>query len=134
MNEKRHNQRKDVKRYPVTQDFGFSLSITSFNNLVHTDHLTRVVDYNFIGIGIESDHPINPGIVWFRENIYGKKCGILMWCRQTGSQYRCGIQFLSLTPAEEEYFRYLTERTSPGAQIRDPDQIITRLNDCFIKR
>ncbi len=133
MNEKRHNQRKDVKWYPVTEEFGFSLSIISFHNLVQSVHLTSVVDRSFIGIGIESDHPIDPGIVWFRESVYGEKCGMLMWCRQTGSRYRCGIQFLSLTPAEEEYFLYLIERTKPGAQIHDPDQVIARLNDCFIK-
>ncbi len=134
MNEKRHNQRKDGKSHPVTAEFGFSLIITSFHNLVQTDHLIRIVDRSFIGIGIESDHPIDPGIVWFRESIYGQKCGMLMWCCQTGSRYRCGIRFLSLTLAEEEYFRYLIERTKSGAHIHDPDQIIERLNDCFIKR
>ncbi len=134
MNEKIHNQRKDMESYPAAEEFRSSLVITSFHNLVQTDHLTRIVDRSFIGIGIESDHPIKPGIVWFRKSVYGQRCGILMWCHETGSQYRCGIQFLSLTPAEEEHLRYLIERTESGAQIHDPDGIIARLNDCLSKR
>jgi hypothetical protein len=133
MNEKRHNQRKDVKWQPVTREFEFSLGITSFHNLVRTDHHARIVDRSLIGIGIESDHPINPGIVLFRECVYGQKCGVLMWCHQTGNRYICGIQFLSLTLAEEEFFRYQIERVKPGAQIQDPDRIIAQLNDCFFK-
>jgi hypothetical protein len=134
MNEKRHNQRKDVKWQPITRKLDFSLGITSFHNLVRTDHHARIVDCSLIGIGIESDHPINPGIVLFRESVYGQKCGVLMWCHQTDNRYLCGIQFLSLTLTEEEFFRYQIERYKSGAQIQDHDRIIARLNDCFLKR
>lgn len=133
MNEKRHNQRKAVKWQPVTRELDFSLGITSFYNLVRTDHHVRIVDRGLIGIGIESDHPINPGIVLFRESVYGQKCGVLMWCHQKDNRYACGIQFLSLTLAEEEFFRYQIERAKLGAQIQDPDRIIAQLNDCFLK-
>ncbi len=122
-----------MKWQPVTKELDFSLGVISFHNLVRTDHLTRIVDRSFIGLGVESDHPINPGIVWFRESVYGQKCGILMWCHQIGSRYRCGIEFLSLTLAEEEYFRCQIERAKPGAQIQDPDRVIARLNDCFLR-
>jgi hypothetical protein len=133
MNEKRRNQRKNVKWQPATSELNCSLGIISFHDLVRTDHLTRIVDRSLIGIGIETDHPIHPGIVWFRESVYGQKCGVLMWCRQTGSRYRCGIRFVSLTRAEEEYFRYQVEQAKPCAQIQDPDRIIARLNDCMLK-
>ncbi len=133
MHEKRHNPRKDAKWQPVTSGLNCSLGIVSFHGLVRTDHLVRIVDRSIVGIGIETDHPINPGIVMFRESVYGQKCGVLMWCHQTGRRYRCGIQFLSLTLAEEEYFRYLIERAKPGAQIEDPDRIIAQLNGCFLK-
>ncbi len=132
MIEKRHTQRKDVKWQPVnTGELDFSLGITSFHNLVRSDHHVRIVDRSLTGIGIESDDPINPGIVLFRESVHGQKCGILIWCHQTENRYLCGIQFLSLTLAEEEFFRYQFERVKPGAQIQDPDRIIAQLNDCF---
>lgn len=133
MNEKRHNQRKDVQWQPVTRGLDFSLDITSFHNLVRTDHHAILLDRSINGIGIESDHPINPGIVLFRESVYGQKCGVLIWCHQAGNGYLCGIQFLSLTLAEEEFFRYQIERAKPGDQIQDPDRIIAQLNGCFFK-
>jgi hypothetical protein len=100
---------------------------------MRTDHFTRIVDRSMVGIGIETDHPIHPGIVWLKESVYGQKCGVLMWCHQTGSQYRCGIRFVSLTPVEEEYFRCQIEQAQPCAQIQDPDGIIERLNACILK-
>ena len=133
MNEKRHNQRKEVKWQPVTRELDFFLDITLFHNLVRTDHHARIVDRSLTGIGIESDHLVNPGIVWFRESVYAQKCGVLMWCHLTGSRYLCGIKFLSLTLAEEEFFRYQIERANPSAQIQDPDRIIAQLNECFLK-
>jgi hypothetical protein len=133
MNEKRHTQRKGVKWQPITRELDFSLGITSFHNLVRTDYHVRIVDRSLTGIGIESDHPINPGIVLFRESVYGQKCGVLTWCHQTDNRYLCGIQFLSLTLAEEKFFRYQIEQAKPGVQIQDPDRIIAQLNDCFFK-
>ncbi len=133
MNEKRRNERKEVKWQPITDDHNCSLVITSFHNLVLMDHLTRIVDRSIIGIGIETDHPIDPGIVWFRKSVYGQKCGVLMWCHQTGSLYRCGIRFVSLTGAEELFFRYQLEQAKPCEHIQDPDRIIARLNNCILK-
>jgi hypothetical protein len=133
MSEKRHNQRKDVKWQPVTNELDCSLGIISFHNLVRADHITRIVDRSIVGIGVETDHPIQPGIVWFRESVYGQKCGVLMWCHQAGSRYRCGIRFISLTPVEEEYFRRQIQQAQTCAQIQDPDGIIERLNNCILK-
>jgi hypothetical protein len=133
MSEKRRNQRKDVKWQPATSELDLSLILTSFHNLVRADHAARIIDRSIIGIGIETDHPIPPGIVLFRESIYGSKCGVLMWCHQTGILYRCGIRFVSLTQAEEEFFRYHVEQAKPSEKIRDPDRIIVRLSECMLK-
>ena len=128
MDEKRRNQRKELIWHPVSSDLNCSLGIISFNNLVRTDYLTKIVNRSIIGIGIETDHPIQPGVVWFKEHVYGQKCGVLMWCNQCGSRYRCGIRFVSLTRVEEEYLRYQIEQVKPSEPVRDPDRIITRLN------
>jgi len=133
MNEKRRTQRKAVIWHPVSSDLNCSLEVISFNNLVRTDYLARIINRSIIGIGIETDHPIQPGVVCFKELIYGQSCGVLMWCNQIGSQYRCGIRFVSLTRVEEEYLRYQIEQVKPSKQVRDPDRIITRLNGCIPK-
>jgi hypothetical protein len=133
MNEQRRNQRKDVQWQPITSELNSVLSIISFHNLVRTDHLARIIDRSIIGIGIETDHPITPGVVWFKESVYGSQCGILMWCHQTGTLYRCGIRFVSLTRSEEEFLRYQVQQTEHCAHILDPDRIIARLNDCMLK-
>lgn len=133
MNEKRRNQRKEVKWQPVSSERDGSLSVISFHNLVRTDYLYRIADRSVIGIGIETFEPVRPGIVWFGEPVYGQKCGVLLWCHETGDRYRCGIRFVSLTRTEEDYFRYQIEQVKPYAQFQDPDRIIELLNDCMLK-
>jgi hypothetical protein len=128
MYEKRRNQRKEVIWHPVSSDLNCYLGIISFNNLVRTDYLIRIVNRSIIGIGIESVHPIQPGVIWFKEHVNGQKCGVVMWCNQNGSRYRCGIRFVSLTHVEEEYLQYQIAQVKPFEPVRDPDRIITRLN------
>ncbi len=131
MDEKRRTQRKKVVGHPVSSDLNPSLGVISFNNLVRTDYLAKIVNRSIIGIGIETDHPIQQGVVCFKECVYGQTCGIVMWCNQIGSLYRCGIRFVSLTRAEKEYLRYQIEQVKPSKPVRDPDRIITRLNGCI---
>jgi hypothetical protein len=131
MDEKRRNQRKELIWHPVSSDLNCSLGVISFNNLVRTDYLTKIVNRSIIGIGIETDHLIQPGVIWFKEHVYGQKCGILMWCNQFGSRYRCGIRFVSLTRVEEEYLRYQIEQVNPSKPVQDPDRIIAKLNGCI---
>jgi hypothetical protein len=133
MDEKRRNQRKEVIWHLVSSDLNCSLGVISFNNLVRTDYLAKIVNRSIIGIGIETDHPIQPGVVWFKECVHGQKCGVLMWCAQIGSRYRCGIRFVSLTRVEEEYLRNQIDQVQPSKPVQDPDWIITRLNGCIPK-
>lgn len=133
MDEKRRNQRKEVIWHPVSSDLNCSLRGISFNNLARTDYLAKIVNRSILGIGIETDHPIQPGVVWFKELVHGQKCGVLLWCNQIGSQYRSGIRFVSLTRVEEEYLRYQFEQVQHSKPVQDPDWIITRLNGCIPK-
>ncbi len=128
MDEKRRNQRKEVIWHPVSSDLNCYLGIISFNDLVRRDYLTRIVNRSIIGMGIEVGHPIQPGVVWFKERVNGQTCGVLMWCNQIGSRHRCGVRFVSLTRIEEEYLRCQIEQVKPFAPVQDPDRIITRLN------
>jgi PilZ domain-containing protein len=131
MDEKRRHQRKEVIWHLVSGDRTYSLGVISFNNLVRTDYLAKIVNRSIIGICIETDQPIQLGIVWFKERVHEQKCGVVMWCNQIGSRYRCGIQFVSLTGVEEEYLQHQIEQVKPSKPVRDPDRIITRLNECI---
>ncbi len=131
MDEKRRTQRKEVTWQPFLSDLNGSVEVISFNNLVRTDYLAKILNRSIIGLGIETDLPIQPGVVCFKEFVYGQTCGVLLWRKQIGSRYRCGIRFLSLTRIEEEYLRYQIKQVEPSKQVRDPDRILTRLNGCL---
>ncbi len=133
MNERRDNQRQEVKQHPVTKPRDCSLGVISFHNLEWTDYFAKILDYSVIGIGVESDRPIQPGLIWFKECIYGQKCGVLVWCKQIGDRYRAGIKFGSLSRAEEEYLRQQVEQVEPHKPVHDPERIIAKLIDSMKK-
>ena len=116
-----------VKRRPISLVRECSVGGISMHNLEWSDHLVKIVNYSVIGIGIESDRPIDPGVIWFKENLYGQKCGFLMWCKKGGTSYRAGIQFIFLTREEEEYIRRQSEQMQHFKRIQDPDRIIATL-------
>ncbi len=116
-----------VKRTPVTRNRECSLGVISSSNLEWTNHRVKLVDHSVIGVGIESEQPIKPGIIWFKECIYGQKCGSLVWCRKIGSQYRAGIQFISFTREQEEHIRKQIERLQCNEPLQDPEGIISTL-------
>ncbi len=131
MDEKSDDQRKRLRRHSVTVQRDCSLGVITFENLEWTHLQARIVDLSATGLGIESDQPIKPGIIWFRESISGQKCGILVWCKQNEYQYRAGIQFISLNPSEEKYFRKQLEQSQPHQPFHDPEQIVATLIDFY---
>jgi len=74
----------------------FVLDVVKFKQLDRADHHGRIVDISRSGIGIESNTPMEPGLVWFKDRIWGQYSGVLLWSKQVGSQYRSGIRFASL--------------------------------------
>jgi len=125
--EKRNNQGEGVKRRPLTIERTCSLGVISVNTLEWSDHIVKIVDYSVIGVGIESDRPIEPGIIWFKKNLYGQKCGTLVWCKKDGACYRGGIKFISLSREQEEYLRQQVDQMEHVKRIEDPERIIAML-------
>ena len=105
------------------------LGVISSETLTWTEHNVKIVDYSIIGIGVRTDRPIEPGIVWFKEHVYGQKCGFLVWCKKMGDHYRGGIQFVSLNRADEEYLHRQLSRMKPREPFQDPDQLLARMVD-----
>ena len=127
MVERRDTQRQGVKRNPLTMERDCSLGVISFHDLTWEDHIVKVVDQSVIGLGVESDLPIEPGIIWFKENVYGQKCGVLMWCKKNGDRYRAGIQFISFTREQEMYLRQQVEQLQPCEPLKDPEGVLATL-------
>jgi hypothetical protein len=124
----KNNEGEGVKRRSVSIERSCSLGVISVNTLEWSDHIVKIVDYSVIGIGIESDRPIEPGIIWFKKNLYGQKCGALVWCNKNGVRYRAGIKFISLTREQEAYLRRQVEQMRHIKRLQDPEQIIAMLS------
>jgi hypothetical protein len=131
MVEKRRTKRKEATLPPSLSRNSDSIDVISFHNLVRTDYHAKIINRSITGFCIETDQPIQPGVVCFKNNAYGQSCGVLLWSKQIGSRYRCGIRFISLTRIEEEYLRYQIEQVQPSKTIRDPDKILAKLNGCI---
>jgi len=127
------DQRKRLRRNPLTVQRDCSLGVITFEHFARTDHRARVVDLSATGIGIESDRPIEPGIIWFKDSIYGQKCGVLVWCQNNGFRYRAGIQFVSLNQTEEECLRQQIEGSQECKPPLDPQRVVATLIDSIRK-
>ncbi len=127
MTERRAIRGQGVKRTLVTRNRDCSLGVISCRNLEWTDHRVKIVDLSVIGVGIESDRPLKPGIIWFKECLYGQKCGSLVWCKKIGSRYRAGIQFVSFSREQEEFLRKQIERLQCNEPLQDPEGFISTL-------
>jgi hypothetical protein len=133
MSDIRDDQRKRLRRHPVAVQRDCSLGVITFEGLEWTDHTAKIMDLSATGIGIESDQPIEPGIIWFKDCVYGQKCGVLVWCKQNGPRYRAGIQFVDLNHEEEEYLRRQVERSRPRQPLEDPHRVVASLIDYIRK-
>ena len=133
MSEIKDEHRKRLRPHPVTVKRYCSLGVIAFDNLEWNNHCARIVDLSATGLGIESDQPLDPGIIWFKECVCGQKCGVLVWCKQSGGQYRAGIQFVTLNHAEEEYLRRQVEQSQPCKPLQDPERVVATLVDYFRK-
>ena len=133
MDETKDGHRKRLRRHSVAVQRDCSLGVITFDNLEWMDHRARIVDLSVTGLGIESDKPLEPGIIWFKDCVYGQKCGVLVWCKQSGFGYRAGIQFVTLNHAEEEYLRMQVERSQPCKPLQDPERIVATLVDYLRK-
>ena len=129
MDEKKYPRKQGVKRHAVVMDRDCRLGVISFENLEWTEHSVKIVDLSVTGIGVEAERQIAPGIIWFTEHVYGQRCGFLVWSKKFGDRYRSGIQFVSLTRADEEYLHRQVSRTQPLEPFHDPDRVLARMMD-----
>jgi hypothetical protein len=127
MDDAQYTRRQEVKRHAIATVRDCHLGVIAFENLEWTEHSVKIVNLSVIGIGIETERQIEPGIIWFKEHVYGQRCGFLVWCKIFGDRYRSGIQFLSLNRADEEYLQRQLSRISSREPFQDPDRLLARM-------
>lgn len=99
----------------------------SFQNLECTDSVVRIANLSVTGLGIDSELPLEPGIILFKQAVYGQKFGILVWCEKIEERYRAGIEFAFFSHEIENYLQQQIELLQPNKPLDDPKQIIARL-------
>jgi hypothetical protein len=93
---------RQSQRQPIMVKREFDLGVFASKQLDRTDHHASIVDISNSGIGIESNTPMKPGLVLFRDRIWGQQSGMLLWSRQVGTLYRSGIRFAPLPHDAEQ--------------------------------
>jgi hypothetical protein len=125
--ENEEDKNRGIQRYSVASQRTSSLGVITFGQLMRTEHVVRIVNLSVVGVGIESSERIEPGLVCFKEQVGGHKFGVLTWSRQSGDQYRAGINFVTLPHEQEVYLRKQAEQSRPGRTLGDPEKVIAAL-------
>jgi hypothetical protein len=127
MDESREHPRNIMSRHSGAWETACHFLVISFQDLEWTDQVAWIVDFNITGLGIETDKPIEQGFIWFKQPVFGQKCGVLAWCRTADARYRAGIEFIPLSRENEEYLLRQIEQLQPGKPFPDPKQVISEL-------
>lgn len=114
-------------RYEVVQRRDFTLWAIPFKSLECAILIAHVVDLSKYGVGIESDQPLEPGFVWFKDRIGGFKGGLLVWGRQKDGRYRAGVKFVPLSRDQELLVQERIAVMRPNQPIHNPEVIITTI-------
>lgn len=133
MTDKSNKIVRGIRRHAVTSLRSCSLGVITGNGLERTDHTVRIVDLSIIGMGIESDEPIDTGFVSFSERVGGHKYGLLMWCKPSGDRYRAGINFVTLSRKDEQYIDEQMQLSETHRPLRDPRLIISSMIESLNK-
>ena len=116
---------RNSPRQLVVEKRDCTLGVFTFQHLDWTDHHASIVDISNSGVGIELNTRIEPGIVWFKDRIFGKQSGVLLWSKQVGSHYRSGIRFVSLSHDVEQFVNNKTAQSTQREPLKDLQKIVS---------
>ena len=118
---------RQAHRYEVVQRREFTLWVIPFKSLECAILVAHVVDLSTYGVGIESEQPLKPGFVWFKDRIGGYKGGLLVWGRQKDGKYRAGVKFVPLSRDKELIVQEQISMMRPNQPIHNPEVIISTI-------
>jgi hypothetical protein len=119
MEDNRHSQRQ-----PIMVKRDCAMDVIKFKQLDRTDHHGHIVDISKSGVGIESNTPMEPGLVLFRDRIWGQHSGVLLWSKQVGTQYRSGIRFVPLPYDAALNADSQSAQSGPREPLKDLEKIV----------
>jgi hypothetical protein len=128
-----NNKNSGIQRYFFGSHRTSSVQVITFGDLTRTEHRVRLVNISVIGVGIELDQRIEPGLACFEELVGGHRFGVVSWCRQGGQGYRAGIHFVTLSKEQEQYILKQVEQPRSHKALRDPDRNIAALLESLRK-
>lgn len=91
------------------------------------DQQVHIVDISKSGVGIESNMLIEPGIVRFRDRVWGQYSGLLLWSKLVGTRYRAGIRFIPLSGSAEQFVEDQGARSGYREPLKDLDNIASTM-------
>lgn len=123
-----YNTAMDINRHEVRRSVpekrDCDMGVITFDQLDWTDYHASIVDINSDGVGIESNSRTEPGFVWFRDPVWGKHSGVLLWSKQVGDIYRSGIRFASLPSDAEAFVKNRVAETTVHEPLKDLEKIV----------
>ncbi len=128
-----YEKNRGIQRYRFATPRTCSLSVISFNNLMRTDFIVRILDISIIGLGIASNEKIEPGLVWFKKRVGGHRCGVIEWVGESEGSYRAGIRFVTLPKGDESLFQEQLHSLPPHGPLHDPQKIIASIVEPYRK-
>ncbi len=127
MTERKEKRTGGIQRYFIASHRTSSLRVITLDQLDRTQHLVRIVDLSVVGVGIELNEWIDPGLVCFEDQVGGHRFGLVTWCRQSGDGYRAGISFMTLPQEKEKYILRQVKLARFNKSLQDPAKIIANL-------
>jgi len=100
-----HDKARKHERQPYSRVIDYSLGISENNKRKWLNLKGQAVDISESGIGLHTDHPLEPGnIVWFNGGL-DERAGYVKWCANVSGGYRAGIEL------DGKYVRRLDDAT-----------------------
>lgn len=111
-------------RQPISDQHAFSFGIVSLRELTWSIHSASIIDIGREGFRIETTERIEPGFLWFRDQVRGNRGGVLEWSRPHGGRFRAEVRFVPLSWNVERYVHERARRDLSHRPHRDPSDIL----------
>jgi len=125
---------KNLTHQSNSEETCCSSSVVSFKDINWVDNTVHIMNISETSVRVESDRPMEPGLVWFNDRVRGHKGGILVWCQKYDERYRAVIRLVPLTREEERMVQERAVRSSNHRPHRSPEEIIATLSKSLRRR
>lgn len=123
------NQRQH-SRLPVEGPGKLAMTIIPFETQEKIDITADAVDRGAGGLGITTDHALEPGFVAIRDGAEEPINGVIVWIKEREDRsYRAGIQFVLTHEKKSECSQNKVEPSLPLPALQDPELFASLIMD-----